>query len=206
MFFRCLFAAASIAQLVANEADARNPEYRCVPATVANDAVAFAYADVDVGVFSDPNDRICTFAIDGAAATGSERTPIKQVIDQVYEGDYQQLIIRLTVARQATDPDVEKIRERIGSLLADASEDLISCFKALEAYGREGGPEPKVYFDNGVPAYLLIEDGEFSIQCSISDPGEYFDIRSEFPMLRLRSISIEDKSQDSLFVPVEAIR
>lgn len=206
MLTRYVLVTTALFQGLAVEAAAQNPEYRCVPDTVDHDAVAVAYADVDVAVFSDPNDQICTFAIDGAAPTGGERTPIGQVVEQIYEGDYQQLIIRLTLARQVTDPEIEEIRERIGSLLADASEDLISCFKALESYGREGGPEPKIYFDNGVPAYLLIEDGDFSIQCTISDPGEYFDVRSEFPMLRLRSISFEDESQDSLFVPVEAVR
>ena len=38
---------------VPNISRAANPQYRCEPNTVANDAVAIAFPDVDVGAYSD---------------------------------------------------------------------------------------------------------------------------------------------------------
>ncbi|AQZ50870.1 hypothetical protein [Martelella mediterranea] len=84
-----------------SSAEAGNPEYRCDLGTVDHDASAVAFPGVDVGAYSNPNDKVCTFAIGGASPDGpsSGVSPIAQILEQAQTGEFQTLFLRLMIAR-----------------------------------------------------------------------------------------------------------
>ena len=117
-----------------------------------------------------------------------------------------EIVVRLTLARAIVSADAERMREQLKPLLTESISNLANCFRALQRFGQDERPEPVMIFENGTPAYLMAENGPLTVMCTVHDPGEYYDLRSEFPTLRLRAISHEDGTEDRLYVPIRAVR
>lgn len=190
---------------------AQNPEYRCEPGTVDNDAVVVTYADVDVGRFSDPNNKICTFAIGGASADGSlsrnEQLPLRTAIDAIDEVDLSGIVLRLTLARSAVSDDLDNVRSEIVVLFEESGAYLAlpNCFRALDFFfDPENIPEPMFILEARELVYLSLEDFGLFVSCSVIGPGDDDRLRSAIPTLHLR-VGWPDGEEDSLFVPRGAV-
>lgn len=192
--------------LTFSAASASNPQYRCEPRTVETDAVAIAYATVDVAAFSDPNKHICTFAIDGAAPGShpSSRQPVSELIGRLSEGDVTGITIRLTLARSIVDESVERRREELRAILADYVEDMANCFRALRSSDK--APDPKDIMRDGSSIYLIVESDRVTLHCTIQKPGKYSVLQTDYPTLRLRARWNDDRTVDNLFVPILALQ
>ncbi|MGQ4878906.1 hypothetical protein ACOJCM_10095 [Billgrantia sp. LNSP4103-1] len=186
---------------------AGNPEYRCEPGTVDNDAVAITYPDVDVGRYSDPNQKICTFSVGGASSTGSSyysEAPWRKLIQRVDLGDVQGVVIRLTLARSLFDSDVEEFQYEIEQLLQESVSDLSRCFLALGVAGTSDQLSPLEATGEGENVFLYLDQDSLTVMCSILEPGEHLDLISDVPTLHL-SVESDDGRDDSLFVPQEVL-
>jgi len=192
---------------VPNISRAANPQYRCEPNTVANDAVAIAFPDVDVGAYSDPDNDRCTFAIGGASIDGPVKSadvpPIAEIIHQARSGNSLPLSLRLLIARSAMSGDVDDLSKTVAEVLGENLPQLDLCISALEKFS-DGPPDPITTSENEALVYMNIENDIVSVQCMIFPPGERDVIRSAVPTLLLYSRS-KGKS-DSLFVPNTALQ
>lgn len=190
---------------IADQAQAGNPQYRCEPGTVAEDAVAIAFPDVDVAAFSDPDNDICTFAIGGATIGGPSRgdvSPIAEVIERLQSGEVEPFVFRLLIPRSSLTGVGGEFGEAIGSLLSENLEQVLECISALLEF--EGSmPQPVSVSDLGAFIYLQAENDIVSIECSVFKPGGGALVRSPVPVLRLYSQS--EGSSDSLYVPSSAL-
>lgn len=190
--------------LLPNIAEAGNPQYRCEPGTVDNDAVVIAPSDVDVGRFSDPNNKICTFSIGGASANGTStrsiQTPIQHQIDALFEGDVSGIVIRLTQARTVFQGDYDDIHESIEEVFKKSHQELTTCFKALSLYAQSNQPDPLNGLENNEQMYLSTESASLHVWCSILAPERMTYLKSEVPTLHLR-VRSSGGQDDSLFVP-----
>lgn len=187
-------------------AHAGNTPYRCEPGTVANDAVAIAFPDVDVAAFSDPDNDICTFAIGGATIDGPTRgevSPIAEILGRLESTDVEPLVLRLLIPRSLLEGENRELEGAIGELLKENLEALLKCVAALENFD-SGVPEPKGFSDLGAFIYLRAENDAVTVECSLFKPESSEFLRSTVPVLRLYSRT-GDKS-DSLYVPAPALK
>lgn len=186
---------------------AANPQYRCEPNTVANDAVAIAFPDVDVGAYSDPDNHVCTFAIGGASIDGpsssSDVPPIAEILNQARSGNSFPLSLRLLLPRSAIESGAVEISQIVEEMLNANSPELNLCITALERFS-DKRPPPLSLAENGALIYMSIENDRVSLQCMVLPPGESEVIRSDVPTLLLYSRS--QGRSDSLFVPDPALR
>lgn len=190
----------------ADHAQAGNPQYRCEPGTVANDAVTIAFPDVDVAAFSDPDNDVCTFAIGGASTNGPSRnsiSPIGEIIGRLQTGEVEPLVLRLLLPRSSSSDGITELQKSIGSLLSENLEQVFQCFEALEKFD-DGTAEALFTSDRGALVYLQRENDVVTIECSVFGPNSGEFVRSSVPVLRLYSRS-QGKS-DSLFIPSPSLR
>lgn len=198
----------------ASVAHAGNPSYRCEPQTVQDDAVAVVYSDVDVSSFSDPDKHTCVFAIGARPRSGGASEalpPIPEVLQQLRNGDVSEIIVRLTLARAAVQPDISEISGQLKKALADSAADIGNCLTALSLFASPDAPKPKVIigrdpnYPNGRESvYLSIKDKELEVTCSVSPAGSEGRVNSDSPMMRLQVRSSRG-TNDSWFVPRGAI-
>lgn len=202
-------ASLAIALLASPSLQAKNPEYRCEQGTVENDAVAVTYSDVDVGTFSDPNKKICKFAIGGAAGAGptsrQDQAPVQELISRLKEGRIDQIVIRLTLARTTTSDEIDEYRNSIASLLKEHGGDLKACFDALSKFPEHD--RSTIKFNIGdKPVFLSASNKSIKLFCSVTGAGKYDVFLTGVPTLQLKSILQAEGQTDSWFVPQEAAR
>lgn len=189
----------------AGQAQAGNPQYRCEPDTVAEDAVAIAFPDVDVAAFSDPDNDICTFAIGGATIDGPSRgdvSPIAEVLDSFRSGDVDPLVFRLLIARSGLSGENGELQEAIGAILNENLGQMFGCISALTEF-EKAPPDSLFASELGAFIYFKAENDIVSMECSLFKPNGSAFVSSPVPVLRLHTRS-EGKS-DSLYIPSSAL-
>ena len=192
---------------LASSALAGNPVYHCEPGTVEKDARIVAYPTDDIAAFSDPANRICTFAVNGATLTGPSeqegRPSWQDLMVLLEQGNVRVLVLRLTAARQGVDARAAEFRSAAEAALAPVSTDLASCFKALLYFDEAEQPEPK--FTEGRYRYFArAYENKLKIVCWVTPPGQFMEHSAEFPVLLLR-VQSGSGTADALFVPQGAV-
>ena len=158
-----------LALQIVSQAQAGNPQYRCEPGTVANDAVAIAFPDVDVAAFSDPDNDVCAFAIGGASIDGPSRndvSPIGEIFGRLQSGEVEPLVLRLLIPRSSLSDENGKLQDSIGTLLGENLDQIFECVAALQKFD-DGPPQPIFSSDQGALIYLQAENDLVSIECSV---------------------------------------
>jgi len=193
---------ATLFAISASTALANNPQYRCEPGTVDADAVAIAFPDVDVGVFSDPNNNVCTFSIGGASVSGAplrnDISPIAEVLSQARSGEVGPLTIRLTLARSNLKRESEDVIEAVNLIFGYNLSRLKKCISALEESGEK-------LSSDGITVFLdsESENGGTSVKCMVISPGSFPRINTSEPTLIIYARS--GNETDGLYVPKLAI-
>lgn len=180
-------------------------EYRCKNDPVDNDAIAVSYTDVDVSAFSDPNQKTCTFTIDGPKrdANGARGSLLSQASVFSSEIHIEMITKRLTLSRSISGNNEEEVRTRIHHVLEETKDELISCFFALigSTWTHQTDPivegEYQIFIDHATNGMI--------IRCAIFPPGRHHRISIQETTLVLSHHDRRDRSYDVLFVPSGAI-
>lgn len=198
-----VFGIFALSAILAQSAEG-NSAYRCAPFTVIEDAAVYALGDVDVSVFSDPDDNICTFTVEGASivgpATSNEIEPIVELMDNAISGDVEPLVQRLVLARANSGFDVVEIVEDITAALAEQTEELERCVAATRSFG-EDLPEPLIELSAGVFLYLRVfSDDVRMIECTVYAPESAVGLFYAFTTLRLSATEFGENMNSSIYV------
>ena len=208
-----------LACLNLSHGEAGNPEYHCQRGAVDSDAIAVAFPGVDVSAFSNPNDKVCTFAIGGASPDGpsSGVTKISQTLGQALSGELQPLLLRLMIARPKAIEAEGKYVEGTLSLMKENEGAISDCINAILLMANGGDqrnlfamgaelPKPEFSSGDGTFIYVSRENDIASLLCAVHSPTQGETFRSDYPTFRLYARSHTDGSSDSLFIPSEAVK
>lgn len=180
-------------------------EYRCKNDPVDDDAIAVSYTDVDVSAFSDPNQKTCTFTIDGPkrAANGVRGSLLSRasVLSSAIHVDI--ITKRLTLSRSISGNDNNEIHKRINDVLEEEKNELISCFFAL--MGSTWMYQTVPVNEGEYQIFIDHTTNDMIIRCTIYSPGKYDRISIQERTLVLSHHDRRDSSHDVLFVPIGAI-
>ena len=183
-------------------------EYRCKNKTVDNDAVAVSYTDVDVNAYSNPDEKVCTFTIDGPkkSANGTLGSIVSRASVFSKTIDVKAIAFRLTLSRSIVDTEVDGFRNQIVDALMASKDELVNCFLGLRDFGTNGTQTKIPKTDKGHPIYLKLERGDLLISCVVYPPGQHTTFMTQEPTLQLLSNNKGSRTYDILYVPFGAIK